>query len=239
VTPSARHEIHRVREVRARIAPFDWAFARQRRADIDAHWARLVAERPAMFNGRVLMQTQGAPQDGVFEALYGEVDYASFLAWRDFGYPPAGGVRNGFAMAALRAADGAFLLGEMGPHTANAGKVYFASGTPDLGDVRADGRVDLEGSVLRELAEETGLEPGEVSVGDGWTVLLNPVRAAFMRDVAIDLPAAEARRLMLDRMAGQPHPELTGIVIVRGPADLTPAMPAFMHEFLADAFARS
>jgi 8-oxo-dGTP pyrophosphatase MutT (NUDIX family) len=237
VSPAGPHSIHRVRAVRARLAPFDWAFARERRAAIDAHWATLVAGKPAMFNGRVLMQTQGRLAGDVFEAAYGEVDYASFLAWRDFGYPPAGGVRNGFAMAALRAADGAFLLGEMGPHTANAGKVYFASGTPDPGDVRPDGTVDLAGSVLRELAEETGLLPDEISVADAWTVLLNPVRAAFMRPVTLGMPADEARRLMLSRIATQSRPELSGIVVVRSPADLTPAMPAFMHEYLLDAFA--
>ena len=43
-----------------------------------------------------------------------ETDYASFLAWRDWGFPDAS-VFNVFASAALQAADGAFLLGEMGP----------------------------------------------------------------------------------------------------------------------------
>jgi hypothetical protein len=34
-------------------------------------------------------------------------------------------------MAALRGADGAFLLGEMAPHTTNGGQIYFLAGTPD------------------------------------------------------------------------------------------------------------
>ncbi len=68
-------------------------------------------------------------------------------------------------MAALRSADGAFLLGEMAPHTANAGQIYFAAGTPDLSDV-FDGRVDLTASVKRELREETGMAADETKFDD-------------------------------------------------------------------------
>ncbi len=50
-------------------------------------------------------------------------------------------------MGAVRASDGAFLLGVMGAHTANAGKIYFPAGTPDPDAMSSGETVDLAGSV--------------------------------------------------------------------------------------------
>jgi hypothetical protein len=60
-----------------------------------------------------------------------------------------------------------------------------------------------------------------------------------MRPVAIDLPAEEARRLILSRLATLAHEELADIRIVAGPADLDPArMPPFQIAYLEHAFRR-
>lgn len=222
--------------VDALVEPYDWAFARENPELIATHWAAISAGKPAMFNGRIMLQHRAAIRDGVFEAGYFETDYAAFMTWRDAGHPgPV--IRNGFAMAALRANDGAFLCGRMGDHTANAGKVYFAAGTPDRDDARPDGTLDLAGSVTRELGEETGLRVEELQVGDDWTVLIEQGRIAFMREVKIDLPADEARALMLERMKHLEEEELSDIVIVR---DLTDTenydMPPFMRRYLAHIF---
>lgn len=222
--------------VEAKVETFDWGFARERADEIAAHWAAISAGKPAMFNGRVMLQHRAAIEDGVFHAGYFEADYAAFLAWRDFGLPPPA-IRNGFAMAALRAADGALLLGRMGDHTANPGKVYFAAGTPDREDARPDGTLDLAGSVTRELCEETGLTLDEIAVDERWTAVIVPGRVAFMRPVEIDLPADEARELMLARIARQDEPELSDIVIVRNLADCAAYdMPPFMMPYLAHIF---
>jgi 8-oxo-dGTP pyrophosphatase MutT (NUDIX family) len=221
--------------VEAVLEPFDWGFARERSSDIEEVWAHEKAAKPRLFNGKVLIQHRGEARGRVFHAGYSETDYKPFLAWHRLGYPPPQ-VRNGFAMAALRSADGAFLLGEMAAHTANAGKIYFAAGTPDLDDVK-DGRVDLEGSVLRELCEETGLRPDEVRIGQGWTAVLMAVRVAFMRPCFIDLPAVEARTLMLERIAQSHEDELADIHIVRGLGDIDDArMPQFQQAYLRHVF---
>lgn len=222
--------------VEARVEAYDWVFAREKAPEIAAHWAKISAGKPAMFNGKVMLQHRAAIEGGLFRAGYFETDYATFMAWRDFGHPGPM-VRNGFAMAALRAADGAFLLGKMGEHTANPGKVYFAAGTPDREDLRSDGSLDLAGSVTRELCEETGLTLDEVAVGEGWTAVILEGRIAFMRPVAVALPAEEARALMLGRMAGQDEPELADIVIIRALADCDNFdMPPFMRLYLAHIY---
>lgn len=228
-------EIFETDIIDAVLEPYDWPFPREHAAAIAEIWARETARTPALFNGTVLIQHRGTREGRVFRAGYAPTEYRSFLGWTRLGHPPPL-VRNGFAMAALQARDGAFLLGEMGPHTANAGKIYFAAGTPDLEDV-VDGRVDLAGSVLREMTEETGLLPAEVTVEPRWTSVMGRARIAFMRPVRIDLPAEEARALMLARMQTLEEDELADIHIVRGPDDLDEArMPPFQLAFLRHAF---
>src|SRR5437762_1146123 len=87
--------------------PRPWPFADERRCDIDAHFAGLRRERPAMWNGRVLLLHAFSIMDGIFRGAYFETDFASLIAWRDWNFPdPA--VRNCFAMGALLASDRAF-----------------------------------------------------------------------------------------------------------------------------------
>lgn len=224
--------------IEAVYAPFDWAAPREHAAAIDAYWEGAVAAAPAIFNGIVLVQHSSRIEGRVFHAAYGPTPYKDFLGYMRLPIPETD-VRNGFAMAALRSRDGAFLLGQMGANTANGGKIYFAAGTPDMDDVR-DGKVDLAGSVLREMGEETGLRPEEVVVGAGWTCLLAEKRAAFMRDVFVDLTADEARALMLSRMKTLHEQELSDIVIVRaGDALLDdPRVPVFVQAYIRRWYAR-
>ena len=147
-----------------------------------------------------------------------EVDFAAFLAWRDFGFP-GGVVCNGFSMAALRGADGAFLLGEMAAHTANAGSVYFAAGTPDRQDVFGE-RVDLTASVTRELEEETGVAAGETLYDDSWTVIYDPPRIACMKIMQLDVSSEKAKARIEAFLASEQRPELSRMHIARRASDL-------------------
>ena len=92
-----------------------------------AHFAGVQREKPQVWNGRILLGRNPVFTGAGFRASYFETDFASFLAWRDWGFPDRD-VFNGFGMGALRCADGAFVLGEMAPHTANAGTRLFSVG---------------------------------------------------------------------------------------------------------------
>jgi 8-oxo-dGTP pyrophosphatase MutT (NUDIX family) len=208
-----------------------WPFAEERRRDIDAHFAALRRERPALWNGRVLMLHEFTIADGVFRGACFETDFASLLAWRDWDFPdPA--VRNCFAMGALRGNDGAFLLGVMAAHTANAGRIYFPAGTPDPDDV-VGATVDLEGSVRREVVEETGLAFDTLDAEPGWHAVLAEPRIALMKVLQAGESAAELRKRILDHLARELEPELADIRIVRSRSDLDPRMPPFVTAFLA------
>jgi hypothetical protein len=158
--------IHRVTRLDMAFEPRPWPFAEQRRGEIDAHFAVKQREKPKIWNGRLLLARNPVFSGEHLSADYFETDFASFLAWRDWGFPDRD-VFNGPGMGALRGSDGAFILGEMGPHTANAGRIYFPAGTPDPDDIR-DAAVDIPGSVAREVLEETGLTPADYQANAHW-----------------------------------------------------------------------
>ena len=227
--------IHRIRALDLIVEPWTWPFAEARRAEIDAHFADEQRERPATWNGRVLLGRNPAFAGDRLRASYFETDFASFLAWRDWGFPDPS-VFNGFGMGALCCADGAFVLGEMGQHTSNAGRIYFPSGTPDLNDIR-DGVVDISGSVTRELEEETGLAPGEYQSEPHWHCIYTGTAVAMIRLLHVNMSGEALRERIECNLAGQDQPELSAIHIVRSARDFTPAMQRFVMAFLEAQFA--
>jgi 8-oxo-dGTP pyrophosphatase MutT (NUDIX family) len=212
-----------------------WPFAEARRAEIDAHFEKLRAAKPELWNGRVLLLHRGEIVDGVFSGAYLETDFASMIAWRDWGFPDTT-IRNCFPMAALRSSDGAFLLGVMGAHTATAGQIYFAAGTPDPNDILGDS-VDLSGGVMRELAEETGLGPSAVAPESGWFATPLGQRIALMKIMQARETGDALRERIRAFLSAQRLPELADIHIVRSVADLRPVMPPYVAAFLKSQLA--
>ena len=223
MTAEALPVIQRVTTLDLGFRPRPWPFADARRAEIDAHFALKQREKPELWNGRILLARNPAFTGDRFSACYFEADFASFLAWRDWGFPDRD-VFNGFG-------NGAFVLGEMGRHTANAGRIYFPSGTPDLDDL-GDGAVDIPGSVGREVEEETGLTAADYRAGAYWDCVVSGAAIAMIRTLDVDVPGEALRARIEANLARQHQPELSAIHLVREISDLTAAMPRFVTAFI-------
>jgi 8-oxo-dGTP pyrophosphatase MutT (NUDIX family) len=227
--------IHRVATLDLKVQPWSWPFAEAQRAGISAHFATKQAEKPQLWNGRILLGRNPVFTGSSLRASYFEADFASFLAWRDWGFPDRD-VFNGFGMGALRCADGAFVLGEMGRHTSNAGRIYFPSGTPDLDDI-SGGTVDMAGSVAREVEEETGLTPADYRAAAHWDCVVSGAAIAMIKVLNVDNSGDALRARIEANLGRQQQPELAAIHLVRGTSDLTAAMPSFVTAFIEKQFA--
>lgn len=219
------------------LEPGSWDFTARYAAEVAAHWRERRKANPSLYDGRILLARRveeiSRPEGGrTLSVGFFETPFSSFLAWRDFGFPDTK-VFNCFAMAALRSVEGAYLLGEMCAGHASPGAIYFPAGTPDLLDVREDGQVDLEGSVTRELLEETGLSTRNARLEPGWTVVFEGQYVACMKTInsAESSAALLARaRAHIDR---EQAPELAAVHMVSSPADLLrPRIASFVRAFL-------
>jgi hypothetical protein len=222
--------IHRVSRLDLTVQSWRWPFAEERRSEIGAHFAALRVKTPALWNGRILLGRNPVFERDSFRAEYFETDFASFLAWRDWGFPDDS-VFNGFGMGALRGSDRLFALGEMSANTANAGRIYFPSGVPDPSDVR-DGVLDVAGCIMREVEEETGLSPSDYRADPFWHCVVRGPLIAVIQLLDVDMPGETLRARIARTLARQAAPEFSAIHLVRGRHDFTPAMPVYVTAFI-------
>jgi len=197
----------------------------------------MTARNSGLFNGRVLiahrLEIFERGDTRVLKGACCDVDFKAFMSWRDFGFPDTE-MFNCFAMGALVGSDGAYILGEMSLKTASPGKIYFPAGTPDMSDVRGE-TVDLEGSILRELEEETGITPHEVTAEPGWRVVFEGPRVACMKRLDSPLRADEINKRFQEFISRQKEPELVALHQLRSLAGLDhERMPDFILSYFRD-----
>tara|TARA_B100000378_G_scaffold77888_1_gene60754 strand:+ start:251 stop:997 length:747 start_codon:yes stop_codon:yes gene_type:complete len=142
---------------RAGISRFDDA--------VRENWEREVAANPHLFNGRLITLNEVRLEDGAVMATGQIVPYAYHLWWRrQVPRPPT---FHCFAMPVIVSAERAIIAIRMSPTTANAGKVYCASGSLEPADI-VDGRVDIDANMAREAAEETGIRLDDLEARPGY-----------------------------------------------------------------------
>ncbi len=201
------------------VSPLPWSFAADRRTEIEDYFTHLRRAKPQLWNGRVLVLRDFEISDTMLRGTLFETDYASFIAWRDWGFPDRD-VRACFAMGALLSCDGAFVLGVMNAHTAGV-----------------CGRVDFDRNVRREIAEETGLSV-DGTTADPWLVVLVEQSVALIKVFRFSKSATEMRASILDHLRNEALPELSDVHIVRAPSDFKPRMLPFVRAFLLHFWAR-
>jgi 8-oxo-dGTP pyrophosphatase MutT (NUDIX family) len=235
--PDLEQEIVSIDRVEITVEPWSWEFASTRRAEIDRYFADLQRERPAIWNGRVMLMNRLAVSDGDLRGTCFEADYASFVAWRAWNFPDPD-IYNIFAATALCSADGAYLVGEMAPSTANGGLLYFPCGTPEPADVDSNGALDITGNLHRELLEETGIDVGELDAEPGWRLIRDRGYIGLLKKLVSRQSANELHARVRRFIANERQPEFIDARIVRGPADLSARMPRFVVAFLEHEWAR-
>jgi hypothetical protein len=211
-----------------------WDFARTHAAEIDAYWGQRKAEQPKLFNGEVLMLHTWSLADGCFRGECLTTDFKNLLYWRENGAPEAG-VLDFFGAPALHSREGWLIVGRMGPDHSSAGSIYFPCGTLHPSDV-AGQAIDLDGGILRELDEETGLAFSAKELGAP-LLIFDSHRLAFIRPIHSARPAAEIVRDIETHLARTPEPELSGVVVVKSRDDIDAAhMPPFVVAYIESAF---
>ncbi|MTI45377.1 N-acetylglutamate synthase-like GNAT family acetyltransferase [Roseibium hamelinense] len=212
-------QVHPLTDLKVRLSTAPWHFEEDNSEAIAAHFAQAQAKNPHIWNGRTLKLTGYTFKKGVFAGTCCETSFAAYLAWRDWGAPDASAF-NLFGSAVLISSDGALLYGVMAPHTATAGLIYPPGGNLDPSDVDADGYVDLEAAIYRELEEETGLSRNTTTEGPLYLASDGP-RISIAKVIFVDLNAHSLRTQILHHSKASDEQELSDIKIYRRPEELT------------------
>lgn len=202
-----------------------WSFAEAEKLRITEHWRKLADANPRIWNGDVLICAGAEVADTVLTGRFIKTDYASFVAWRDWGWPDKS-VSNVFGSAIVHTADNALLYGRMASHTLNAGKIYPPGGSLEMRDVSVDGRVDVMGSLIRELAEETGLKAADAERAELLAVFDGP-RLSVAQVFRFAQPADMLAEAVRHYLRSGHEDELSDIEIVRASSQFDSTMPAY------------
>ncbi|TPJ29551.1 hypothetical protein [Mesorhizobium sp. B2-8-3] len=209
-------------------------FALSNAAAIAENWRQETAANPALFDGTVVLLSELAYRDGRLAGRCHAVKYSTFLLWRK--RREISGAEHAYAHAMLVAGDNALVAIRMGPHTVNAGRVYFAAGSFEPIDFR-DGLVDVDFNMIREVGEETGLDLSEAERGRHYHALSTPSGTVIFRRYRVAEPADELARRITAFVATETDPEIEGPVIIRHAGDLPDGLMPHMKPLIEWHFA--
>ncbi|MCC7252422.1 NUDIX hydrolase [Hyphomicrobium sp.] len=201
-----------------------WAFADRSREEIDQHWELRTHEKPGFFNGVVHLMTECAlSAGGMFSARFVRTDFKSFLYWRETGWCDQS-VMDAFGSALILSADGQVLLGRQSAGHLNSGLCYPPSGFIDVRDIGPDGRIDIDGSVAREIAEETGLAAPAIARTGGYVLTFAGPVLSIAVPYRSPLPGAALLKDAARHISAEADSELADLVLA-APGDAAAGLP--------------
>ncbi len=201
-----------------RLVAGQWPLPEAMRAEVAAVWARLKAEKPHVWDGRILgFSPPVIGADRILRAEAQEDAYSAFLTWREAGFPDVG-LFHVFGSALILSADGALIFGIMGSDTVNAGRVYPPGGSLEPRDVRADGSIDVDLCISTELIEETGLAAADAEEGP-LLAIFEGQRLSIARIFRFAQTADELTTMIRANLDAQLERELADVVACRSAAD--------------------
>jgi 8-oxo-dGTP pyrophosphatase MutT (NUDIX family) len=220
--------------VDVRLDPEPHPFETANAAAIEENWRAEMRANPSLFDGTVVLLSRLAYDGGRFEGRCHAVRYATFMHWRRERANTAAG--HVFAHAMLVSRDNALVAIRMAANTVNAGRVYFAAGSFEPVDF-ADGAADVDFNMIREVAEETGLDISSVPRGKRYHALSTDRGTVLFRRYFLAEDANETARRIETFVAGESDAEISGPVIIRGPDDLPEGLMPHMKPLIEWHFA--
>jgi 8-oxo-dGTP pyrophosphatase MutT (NUDIX family) len=224
-----RQVVFPVERVDVALDPAAHPFETRHRTEIEANWQAEFDANPALFNGEMALLSRLSYRDGRLDGTCHAIRYATFLYWRRV--RPRPDVRHAFAHAMPVTSDGALIAARMGRKTANPGRVYFAAGSFEMVDC-TDGRVDVESNMMREVAEEIGLDLARVDRDPHYHAWSSDAGTVIFRRYRVPLPAGDADQAIRAFIAAETDPEIEEPVIIRSAADLPEGISPHMRPLI-------
>lgn len=173
-------------------------------------------------------------ESGRFVGECFETEFKSFLWWREHDRPDRD-VFDFFGTAALHSSENWLMLGRMAAHTASAGYLYPPCGSPTPSDY-CDGALDLDGSLIREVLEETGITLAREQLNAGY-IISDGARIVYVRPVRIATTASRLALEIAGFIADQPNSELDHVCFVKRAGDLDEMkVPPFVTIYVKHIF---
>jgi hypothetical protein len=220
--------------MKVRLANRLWNFAAQRASAIQAHWEQRKLHRPELFDGDILLLYEWSLRDGCFRGQCLQTDFKSFLYWRDHNTADPT-VFDFFPAGALHSQEGWLILGRSGPTMSNPCCVYPPCGSLQPSDCR-DELIDLDGAILREINEETGLSFSAADLGPALLIGAAP-QIVIVRPILIRRSARQIVEEIESFLRINEKPEISETIVVRSRSDIdSQFMPPFTTAYIEHAY---